>query len=159
MDYSGHYNTCNILNCLSLVTALCIASCSDGRCFEPRHELSQYFITYNCKADRRARVCLRGGGVSYLMLIWWVLSFWARSGVATHGFYFPPPVVLKVLCNVVFEFLFLFFSVLVFFCTKTTHQERLKGWGYRRQEAGWSLGKTALFKKKKKKKKTQTSFR
>lgn len=43
-------------NCPSLVTALYIASYSEGRCFEPWHELSQYFITYNYEADKRAHV-------------------------------------------------------------------------------------------------------
>lgn len=52
------------------------------------------------------------------------VTFWACSGITTHCFYFPPPVVIEVLCNVVFEFLF---SVFVFLY-KTNHSPRATAW-------------------------------
>lgn len=112
MDYCGHYNTCSIYNCLSLVTALYIASYSEGRCLKPWHEFSQYLITYNYKADRRAHVCLGGNIISHVNLM--SVTFRACSGITTHCFYFPPPVVIEVLCNVVFEFISFFFCYCLF---------------------------------------------
>lgn len=90
-----------------------IASCSEGRRFKPRHEFSQYIITYNYKADRHARVCM-GANSAHIDLM--SVTFGACSGIIIHIafiFYFFPPVVIQVFCNVISEILF-FFKVFVF---------------------------------------------
>lgn len=46
----------------------------------------------------------------------------ACSAITTHCFYFSPPVVIQVFCNVVFEFYFISF---LSFCTNVTHQGQL----------------------------------
>lgn len=84
------------------VTTLYIASYSEGRCFEPWHEFSEYFITYNYRADRRARVCLGHSSHTDLMSV----TFGACSDITTTCFDFSP-LVVQVFCNVVFGFLLL----------------------------------------------------
>lgn len=58
-------------------------------------------------------------GKIVLILILVRVTFGACSGTATHRFYFPPPVVLRVFCNVVFfGFLFFFFFLVFVFLYK-----------------------------------------
>lgn len=88
-----------------------IASCSEGRHFEPRHEFSQYIITYNYKADRHARVCM-GANSAHIDLM--SVTFGACSGIIIHiAFIFFPPVVIQVFCNVISEILFFSFCLFV----------------------------------------------
>ncbi len=51
------------------------------------------------------------------------VTFGACSGVTTHCFYFPPPVVIQVFCTVVFEFIFLVFVFLY-----KNHSPRATAW-------------------------------
>lgn len=73
-------------------------------------------LTYNYKADRRARVCLRGG-VSYLIKFMRV-TFWPRFGIGTHLlFCFLISLLwlfLKCCVMLSLDFIFQFLS----FCTK-----------------------------------------
>lgn len=84
-----------------------IASCSEGRRFKPRHEFSQYIITYNYKADRHARVCM-GANSAHIDLM--SVTFGACSGIIIHIafiFYFFPQLLFK--CSVMWSLKFFFF--------------------------------------------------
>lgn len=100
-----------------------IASCSEGRRFKPRHEFSQYIITYNYKADRHARVCM-GANSAHIDLM--SVTFGACSGIIIHIafiFYFFPQLLFK--CSVMWSLKFFFFLSFCLFVQKITHQERL----------------------------------
>lgn len=72
---------------------------------------------YNVKLQGRSKCpCLFGGNSSTSV------TFGDCSAIITHCFYFSPPIVIQVFCNVVFEFLF---QIFVFLYKKIIHRERL----------------------------------